>query len=123
MTSNAAVRTVYRLSGVAPTPDAMLDALDLQLLDRLGAYPHSPEALGVPTVYLSCGMERTEAPWCASMALVPVMSGRRCGAAGGSIAGERRKTRRDFRRTHCPGGCPHGSFRTRAAPVSLWGCL
>ncbi|WP_328641409.1 TIGR04141 family sporadically distributed protein [Streptomyces canus] len=68
MGSNTAVRTVYRLSGVAPTQDAMLDALDLELLDRLGADPHLPEALGVPAVYVTCGMERTEAPWCAPMA-------------------------------------------------------
>ncbi|MCW8382754.1 TIGR04141 family sporadically distributed protein [Streptomyces justiciae] len=67
MASNTAVRTVYRLSGVAPTTDAMLDALDLELLDRLGADPHLPDALGVPAVYLTCGMERTEAPWCAPM--------------------------------------------------------
>ncbi|MFD7232476.1 TIGR04141 family sporadically distributed protein [Streptomyces sp. NPDC059881] len=68
MASNTAVRTVYRLSGVAPTPEAMLYALDLELLDRLGADPHLPEALGVPAVYLTCGMERAEAPWCAPMA-------------------------------------------------------
>ncbi len=68
MASNTAVRTVYRLSGVAPTQDAMLDALDLELLDRLGADPHVPEALGVPAVYVTCGMERNEAPWCAPMA-------------------------------------------------------
>jgi uncharacterized protein (TIGR04141 family) len=57
-----------RLSDVAPTQDAMLDALDVELLDRLGADPHVPEALGVPAVYVTCGMERTEAPWCAPMA-------------------------------------------------------
>ncbi|WP_327224133.1 TIGR04141 family sporadically distributed protein [Streptomyces platensis] len=68
MASNTAVRTVYRLSGVAPAQDAMLDALDLELLDRLGADPHLPETLGFPAVYVTCGMERTEAPWCAPMA-------------------------------------------------------
>lgn len=68
MASNTAVRTVYRLCGVAPTPDAMLYSLDLELLDKLGADPHLPEALGVPAVYVTCGMERTEAPWCAPMA-------------------------------------------------------
>ncbi|WP_416978788.1 TIGR04141 family sporadically distributed protein [Streptomyces sp. T028] len=67
MASNTAVRTVYRLSGVAPTPDAMLDALDHELLDRLGAEPHFPETLGVPAVYITCGMEHTEAPWCEPM--------------------------------------------------------
>ncbi|GEC03680.1 hypothetical protein SSP24_13350 [Streptomyces spinoverrucosus] len=67
MASNTAVRTVYRLSGVAPTTEAMLYTLDLELLDRLGADPHLPEALGVPAVYITCGMERTEAPWCEPM--------------------------------------------------------
>ncbi|WP_228472714.1 hypothetical protein [Streptomyces cyaneochromogenes] len=62
MAPNTAVRTVYRLSDVAPTTEAMLYALDLELLDRLGADPHLPEALGVPAVYITCGMERTEAP-------------------------------------------------------------
>jgi uncharacterized protein (TIGR04141 family) len=67
MASNTEVRTVYRLSGVAPTTEAMLYALDDELLDRLGADPHLPEALGVPAVYITCGMERTEAPWCEPM--------------------------------------------------------
>ncbi|QYX76980.1 TIGR04141 family sporadically distributed protein [Streptomyces akebiae] len=67
MASNTAVRTVYRLSGVTPTTEAMLYALDLELLDRLGADPHLPEALGVPAVYITCGMEHTEAPWCEPM--------------------------------------------------------
>ncbi|MET9100697.1 TIGR04141 family sporadically distributed protein [Streptomyces antibioticus] len=67
MASNTAVRTVYRLSGVAPTTEAMLYALDLALLDRLGADPHLPGALGVPAVYITCGMEHVEAPWCEPM--------------------------------------------------------
>ncbi|MEU2117111.1 TIGR04141 family sporadically distributed protein [Streptomyces sp. NPDC016459] len=68
MTSNTAVRTVYRLTGVTPTAEAMLDNLDLELLDRLGADLHFPEALGVPAVYVTCGMEHPEAPWCEPMA-------------------------------------------------------
>ncbi|MDK0522842.1 TIGR04141 family sporadically distributed protein [Streptomyces sp. ML-6] len=68
MASNTAVRTVYRLTGVAPTPEAMLDALDPGLLDRLDADLHFPDALGVPAVYLTCAMEQVEAPWCESMA-------------------------------------------------------
>ncbi|MEU1672755.1 TIGR04141 family sporadically distributed protein [Streptomyces roseifaciens] len=67
MASNTAVRTVYRLSGVSPTPGAMLYALDLELLDKLGAELHVPEVLGVPAVYVTCGVERTEASWCESM--------------------------------------------------------
>ncbi|WP_086828628.1 TIGR04141 family sporadically distributed protein [Streptomyces sp. NRRL B-24572] len=68
MASNTAVRTVYRLSGVNPTPEAMLDALDHELLDRLGADLHFPHAMAVPAVYITCGMESTEAPWCEPMA-------------------------------------------------------
>ncbi|MGW2179617.1 TIGR04141 family sporadically distributed protein [Streptomyces sp. NPDC001732] len=68
MASNTAVRTVYRLTGVAPTPEGMLDALDPELLDRLGAGLHFPDALGVPAVYITCGMEHAEAPWCEPMA-------------------------------------------------------
>ncbi|MER6252848.1 TIGR04141 family sporadically distributed protein [Streptomyces sp. NPDC001584] len=67
MASNTAVRTVYRLTGVAPTPEAMLDALDIELLDKLGAQAHFPDLLGVPAVYITCGIEHAEAPWCAPM--------------------------------------------------------
>ncbi len=67
MASNTAVRTVYRLSGVSPTSEAMLSALDAELLDGLGAELHVPDALGTPAVYVTCGMERTEAPWCGPM--------------------------------------------------------
>ncbi len=67
MASNTAVRTAYRLTGVEPTPEAMLGNLDLELLDRLGADLHFPDALGVPAVYITCGMEHPEAPWCAPM--------------------------------------------------------
>ncbi|TXS71317.1 TIGR04141 family sporadically distributed protein [Streptomyces sp. sk2.1] len=68
MASNTAVRTVYRLTGVAPTPEAMLDALDPELLDRFDADLYLPDALGVPAVYVTCGMEHGEAPWCEPMA-------------------------------------------------------
>ncbi|MFJ8080056.1 TIGR04141 family sporadically distributed protein [Streptomyces sp. NPDC096205] len=67
MPSNTEVRTVYRLSGVAPTAEAMLYALDLDFLDGLGAELHVPAVLGVPAVYVTCGMERTKAPWCEPM--------------------------------------------------------
>ncbi|MFE5033164.1 TIGR04141 family sporadically distributed protein [Streptomyces sp. NPDC056683] len=67
MASNTAVRTVYRLSAVAPTTDAMLNALDAELLDSLGAEPHFPDVLGVPSVFVTCGIEHTEAPWCEPM--------------------------------------------------------
>ncbi|WP_301124600.1 TIGR04141 family sporadically distributed protein [Streptomyces cacaoi] len=67
MAAKTAVRTVYRLSSVAPTPEAMLDALDAELLDSHGAQVHTPTRLEVPAVYLTCGMEHTEAPWCEPM--------------------------------------------------------
>ncbi|MFZ3493978.1 TIGR04141 family sporadically distributed protein [Streptomyces sp. 5.8] len=67
MSTNTAVRTVYRLTGVDPTPEAMLDNLDHAYLDKLGADLHFPAALGVPAVYITCGMEHREAPWCEPM--------------------------------------------------------
>ncbi|MET9145242.1 TIGR04141 family sporadically distributed protein [Streptomyces sp. NPDC004042] len=67
MASNTEVRTVYRLSGVSPTTEAMLSALDLEVLDDLDADLHLPEVLGVPAVYVTCAMERAEAPWCEPM--------------------------------------------------------
>ncbi|MCU4746519.1 MULTISPECIES: TIGR04141 family sporadically distributed protein [unclassified Streptomyces] len=68
MAPKTVVRTVYRLPRTTPTRDAMLDALDTDLLDLFGATLHLPEALGVPAVYITCGMEQSEAPWCAPMA-------------------------------------------------------
>ncbi|PVC95184.1 TIGR04141 family sporadically distributed protein [Streptomyces sp. CS147] len=68
MTTNTEVRTIYRLSGVAPTPEAMLDVFDAESLDRHGADVHFPDLAGVPAVYVTCGMESEEAPWCAPMA-------------------------------------------------------
>ncbi|MFE9333005.1 TIGR04141 family sporadically distributed protein [Streptomyces sp. NPDC006925] len=67
MAPNTAVRTVYRLTGVPPTSAGMLDALDSGLLDEHGATPHVPVVLGVPAVYLTCGMENAKAPWCEPM--------------------------------------------------------
>ncbi|MFE1361471.1 TIGR04141 family sporadically distributed protein [Streptomyces harbinensis] len=68
MTPNTVVRTVYQLPHVLPTPEAMLDALDIDQLHRLGADLHLPETLGVPAVYVTCGMEQSEASWCETMA-------------------------------------------------------
>ncbi|MEV3973655.1 TIGR04141 family sporadically distributed protein [Streptomyces sp. NPDC050698] len=67
MASSTALMTLYRLRGVAPTLEAMHDALDLNQLTTLGATLHVPETLGVPAVYFTCGMERSEAPWCDNM--------------------------------------------------------
>lgn len=68
MTTNTEVRTIYRLSSVAPTPEAMLDVFDAEALDRRGADVHFPDLIGVPAVYITCGMEIDEAAWCAPMA-------------------------------------------------------
>ncbi|WP_328440966.1 TIGR04141 family sporadically distributed protein [Streptomyces sp. NBC_00444] len=67
MASSTALLTLYRLRGIAPTLEAMHDALDLDHLAELGAELHVPEVLGVPAVYFTCGMERSEAPWCDNM--------------------------------------------------------
>ncbi|MEU3605989.1 TIGR04141 family sporadically distributed protein [Streptomyces sp. NPDC035033] len=68
MTTHTLVRTVYRLSRVDPTPEAMLDVFDAALLDRRAADVHFPDVFGVPAVYVTCGMESDEATWCAPMA-------------------------------------------------------
>ncbi|MDJ0465259.1 TIGR04141 family sporadically distributed protein [Streptomyces sp. H27-C3] len=65
MSTHTAVRTVYRLSTVSPTPEAMFDALDHEQLDRLGAELHHPEVLGVPAVYLTYGKQEEADTWCA----------------------------------------------------------
>ncbi|MFF1692075.1 TIGR04141 family sporadically distributed protein [Streptomyces sp. NPDC058257] len=65
MTAHTAVRTVYRLGTVSPTPEAMFEVLDHEQLDRLGAELHHPEVLGVPAVYLTYGKEEEADTWCA----------------------------------------------------------
>ncbi|MFI7382322.1 TIGR04141 family sporadically distributed protein [Streptomyces sp. NPDC049813] len=65
MTAHTAVRTIYRLGTVSPTPEAMFEALDHEQLDRLGAELHQPEVLGVPAVYLTYGKEEPADTWCA----------------------------------------------------------
>ncbi|QZL08359.1 TIGR04141 family sporadically distributed protein (plasmid) [Streptomyces sp. BHT-5-2] len=65
MATHTAVRTVYRLSTLSPTPEAMFEALDHEQLDRLGAELHHPDVLGVPAVYLTYGKEEAADTWCA----------------------------------------------------------
>jgi uncharacterized protein (TIGR04141 family) len=65
MAAHTAVRTVYRLPTLQPTPEAMFEALDHEQLDRLGAELHHPEVLGVPAVYLTYGKEEAADTWCA----------------------------------------------------------
>ncbi|MEU2073415.1 TIGR04141 family sporadically distributed protein [Streptomyces sp. NPDC013489] len=68
MTTSTEVRTIYRLSSVTPTLEAMLDVFDATALDLRGADVHFPHLLGVPAVYITCGMESAEASWCVPMA-------------------------------------------------------
>lgn len=58
MASNTAVRTVYRLPEVSPTQEAMPYALDLDLLDGLGA--------DLPGPGLFTGREPFESARCSS---------------------------------------------------------
>lgn len=57
-------RTLYRLIGVDPTTGGMIDAVDLEKADKIGADPielhHSP----VPAMWLSGACDTPEAPWC-----------------------------------------------------------
>lgn len=65
MATHTAVRTVYRLPTVSPTPEAMFEALNHQQLDRLGAELHHPVVLCVPAIYLTYGKEEAADTWCA----------------------------------------------------------
>jgi uncharacterized protein (TIGR04141 family) len=57
-------RTLYRLRSVAPTVDAMFDALDPNQLERVHADFEVPEALGVPAVLVTGSFEQPVASWC-----------------------------------------------------------
>lgn len=64
-TSGTSKRTLYRLTGVAPTIDAMFDVLDPARLEAVGAELHFPEErLGVPALLVTGGFERPVASWC-----------------------------------------------------------
>ncbi|WP_407549386.1 TIGR04141 family sporadically distributed protein [Streptomyces sp. Pv4-95] len=65
MATHTAVRTVYRLPTVSPTPEALFEALDHEQLDRLGAELHHPVVLGAPAIYLTYGKEEAADTWCA----------------------------------------------------------
>ncbi|MFG3211082.1 TIGR04141 family sporadically distributed protein [Streptomyces tendae] len=63
-TSSTSKRTLYRLRSVAPTVDAMFDALDPNQLERVHADFDFPENLGVPTVLVTGSFEQPVASWC-----------------------------------------------------------
>ncbi|WP_251021354.1 DUF6119 family protein [Streptomyces sp. ISL-98] len=58
-------RTLYKLDGVAPTVEAMFDALDHDQLTSLDAAIRLPEDWQtVPSLVVTSPMEKTEASWC-----------------------------------------------------------
>ncbi|MFF0228004.1 TIGR04141 family sporadically distributed protein [Streptomyces sp. NPDC004629] len=64
-TSGTSKRTLYRLTGVAPTVDAMFDVLDLARLEAVDAELHFPqERLGVPALLVTGSFEQPVASWC-----------------------------------------------------------
>lgn len=64
MATRTSKRTLYRLKGVAPTIDAMFDALDSKQLERVHADFDIPEDLGVPAVLVTGSFEQSVASWC-----------------------------------------------------------
>lgn len=64
-TSGTSKRTLYRLTGIAPTVDAMFGVLDPVRLDAVGAELHVPEEwLGVPALLVTGSFEQPVASWC-----------------------------------------------------------
>ncbi|MFI1015396.1 TIGR04141 family sporadically distributed protein [Streptomyces sp. NPDC020965] len=64
-TSGTSKRTLYRLTGVAPTVDAMFDVLDPARLEAGDAELHFPEDwLGVPALLVTGSFEQSVASWC-----------------------------------------------------------
>lgn len=64
-TSSTSKRTLYRLTGVAPTVDAMFDVLSPERLEAVGAELHFPEGrLGVPALLVTGSFEQPVASWC-----------------------------------------------------------
>ncbi|MFI1851315.1 TIGR04141 family sporadically distributed protein [Streptomyces sp. NPDC020480] len=64
-TSGTSKRTLYRLTGVAPTVDAMFGVLDPTRLDAVGAELDFPgERLGVPALLVTGSFEQPVASWC-----------------------------------------------------------
>ncbi|MER5968653.1 TIGR04141 family sporadically distributed protein [Streptomyces sp. NPDC002055] len=64
-TSGTSKRTLYRLTGIAPTVDAMFDVLDPARLAAVDAELHIPEErLGVPALLVTGSFEQPVASWC-----------------------------------------------------------
>jgi uncharacterized protein (TIGR04141 family) len=60
--------TLYLLSGIAPTVDGMIEALDTDNLDQHGCDLSFPDALGVPALWVH-GSAPSNADWCADAAI------------------------------------------------------
>uniref|UniRef100_A0AAU3HUP6 TIGR04141 family sporadically distributed protein n=1 Tax=Streptomyces sp. NBC_01393 TaxID=2903851 RepID=A0AAU3HUP6_9ACTN len=64
-TSSTSKRTLYRLTGVAPTVDAMFDVLAPERLEAVDAELHFPEErLGIPALLVTGSFEQSVASWC-----------------------------------------------------------
>lgn len=57
-------RTLYRLTGVEPTVEAMLDCIPAEKLDDMGADLRVLDDFGVPAVALSGSFAKEESGWC-----------------------------------------------------------
>ncbi|MCZ4103424.1 TIGR04141 family sporadically distributed protein [Streptomyces sp. H39-C1] len=64
MATSTTKRTLYRLSGVAPTVEAMFDALDPSRLEAVDAALDFPEQMGVPAMLVTGSFEQPVANWC-----------------------------------------------------------
>jgi len=58
-------RTLYRLTGVEPTVEAMLDCVSAEKLDEMGADLRILDDFGVPAVALCGSFAKDESGWCA----------------------------------------------------------
>ncbi|GAA2009840.1 hypothetical protein GCM10009799_42340 [Nocardiopsis rhodophaea] len=64
MATNTSKRTLYRLMGVAPTVEAMFDALDPNQLEEIDAQLDVPDRLDVPAIFINGSFEQPVASWC-----------------------------------------------------------
>jgi uncharacterized protein (TIGR04141 family) len=64
MAASTSKRTLFRLKGVAPTVDAMFDALDGERLDAVHAELHIPPRLEAPAILLTASFKQPVASWC-----------------------------------------------------------
>src|SRR5450432_1379066 len=58
------VQTLYRLSGVPPTVEAMFDVLDAVQLDEISAEVQPTDVAGAPALWVAGQSKRPVAGWC-----------------------------------------------------------